>query len=478
MSARWYIPLEHEHHPLHATTTSDLPSGMALSPDGTRLYVALNGVNELGVINTATNQLIQVIPVGNAPRQVVLANNGQDAFVSNEGGRPARPGDFTNKSAGTAIVASKVTGAASPARCPRSTWPPARRSRQIRVGLEPTAEYLAPDGTLMVANSNDDTYLADRHQDGHGRADCERQPAARVDRGQQSQRDHDARPRPHPGQHRPGQRPGGLRLQRPADARCRYEGLLPTDFYPVGAAYDPAIGKVVVTNDKGIGARGPGESSRQGARHRAGGRVGHRPQTPTSDTGSVTEFAMPGMPALGAYTHQVFVDNNWEHLLASTPLRNCAAAPPGRPAAPRLPVQDQARLPDHPGEPHLRPGPRRHREGQQRPRLAQFGATITPNAHALATTFGLFDNFYDPGTLSADGHNWLVQADANDYMEKEFGAFYRSYPAQGGDALAYQRDGFLWDAAEAAGQTVKVYGEYNHYLNQPGPAPSWSQYYR
>jgi hypothetical protein len=41
----------------------------------------------------------------------------------------------------------------------------------------------------------------------------------------------------------------------------------------------------------------------------------------------------------------------------------------------------------------------------------------------LATRFGDLDNFYDEGTLSADGHNWLVQAEATDYVEKEFGAF-------------------------------------------------------
>ena len=70
-----------------------------------------------------------------------------------------------------------------------------------------------------------------------------------------------------------------------------------------------------------------------------------------------------------------------------------------------------------------------------------------------------------------------MQADANDYIEKDFGAFYRSYPAQGGDALAYQRDGFLWNAAQAAGQTVKAYGEYNNFLTQPAGA-TWSQYYQ
>ncbi len=93
---------------------------------------------------------------------------------------------------------------------------------------------------------------------------------------------------------------------------------------------------------------------------------------------------------------------------------------------------------------------------------------ITPNLHALAKRFGDLDNFYDEATLSADGHNWIVQAEANDYIEKEFGAFYRSYPAEGGDALAYQRDGFLWNAAEKAGLSVRVFGEYNRFITGPG----------
>ena len=72
-----------------------------------------------------------------------------------------------------------------------------------------------------------------------------------------------------------------------------------------------------------------------------------------------------------------------------------------------------------------------------------------------------------------------MQADANDYIEKEFGAFYRSYPAQGGDALAYQRNGFLWNAAQAAGQTVKPPSG-STTTSSPSRArrPSWSDYYK
>ena len=116
--------------------------------------------------------------------------------------------------------------------------------------------------------------------------------------------------------------------------------------------------------------------------------------------------------------------------------------------------------------------------GNGDPALAQFGQKVTPNLHALATRFGDLDNFYDEGTLSADGHNWIVQAEANDYVEKEFGAFYRSYPAQGGDALAYQRDGFIWNAAKKVGLSVKDYGEYANFFNVSSSQDNWDAWYK
>ncbi len=456
------------------TVTPDLPSGMALSPDGSKLYVALNGVNELGVIDTATNTLVKVIRVGNAPRQVTLA--GHDAFVSNEGGRRAKPGQFTNISDGTPIVASKVTGGAITGTVTEVNLTTGKPVKQISVGLEPTAEYLAHDGTLMVANSNDDTFSLIDTATGTvvQTVNVNPLPGSTV-----------------------GSYPNAITMPDSSHILVsigrdnalavygyngptqpvQYEGLLPTDFYPVNAVYDPAIGKIVVTNDKGIGARGPESTINKGPDTAPGASsvTGHNTY---DDTGSITEFTMPSMAALGGYTHQVFVDNDWDHLLASTPLRNSKAAP----------VAVPVRL----GEPskikHVFLIIRENRtydqdlgdigKGNSDPTLAQFGATITPNGHKLAESFGLLDNFYDEGTLSADGHNWLVQADANDYIEKEFGAFYRSYPAQGGDALAYQRDGFLWNAAEAAGQTVKAYGEYNNFITEPAPIPSWSAYYQ
>ncbi len=131
-----------------------LPSGMALSPGGSKLYVALNGSNALGVINTSTNEVEKEIPVGNAPRQVVL--NGNTAYVSNEGGHPANAGESTNLSDGTPIVSSPVTGAATTGTVSVVNLSTGKREKEISVGLEPTALYQSGSG-LFVANSNDDS---------------------------------------------------------------------------------------------------------------------------------------------------------------------------------------------------------------------------------------------------------------------------------------------------------------------------------
>jgi YVTN family beta-propeller protein len=456
-----------------STTVPDLPSGMALTQDGSHLYVALNGVNELGVINTRTNKLASVTPVGNAPRQVVLV--GQRAYVSNEGGRPARPGQYTNESDGTAIVANKVTGAASTGTVSEVDLVTGKEVKEIAVGLQPTAEYLAQDGTLMVANSNDDTFSMIDAATGSvvQTVNVNPLPGSTV-----------------------GSYPNAITMPNKTTVLVSigrdnalavysyhgprqpvsYVGLLPTDFYPVDATYDAALSKIVVTNDKGIGARGPDSTIDKGpgTAPAPSSVTGHNTY---DDTGSLTEFKMPTTAEIGTYTAQVFQNNNWDHLLASKPIKNSTAAP--------------VAVPVHLGDPstikHVFLIVKENRtydqvlgdigKGDSDASLAQFGSTVTPNGHALSDTFGLYDNFYDEGTLSADGHNWLVQADANDYIEKEFGAFYRSYPAQGGDALAYQRDGFLWNAAAAAGDTSEAYGEYNNFINQQAPTPSWSDYY-
>ena len=57
------------------------------------------------------------------------------------------------------------------------------------------------------------------------------------------------------------------------------------------------------------------------------------------------------------------------------------------------------------------------KQGNGEPPLTQFGQKVTPNQHALATQFGLYDNTYDIGTNSAEGQNWLMQGDNPAYSE-------------------------------------------------------------
>jgi phospholipase C len=121
--------------------------------------------------------------------------------------------------------------------------------------------------------------------------------------------------------------------------------------------------------------------------------------------------------------------------------------------------------------------------GNGDPSLAVFGGADTPNLHALVQRFPLLDNYYNPSRQSADGHNWLVQAMAPYMDDIQSPDWIRSYPANGLDAMAYQSKGFLWDAAEAKGLPVKLFGEYVEYggytkNNDPNnPNPSWSDFY-
>ncbi|MFL6076164.1 MAG: bifunctional YncE family protein/alkaline phosphatase family protein [Mycobacteriales bacterium] len=460
--------------PLTGPQGSGLPAGMALSPDGGKLYVALNGNNTLGVIDTATNTLTAQIPVGTAPRQVALV--GDEAYVSNEGGRPPVDGDYTNLSYGAPVVADPSTGGATTGTVSVVDLTAGAQAAAIPVGLEPSALYLH-GSALFVANSNSDSVSV---------IDTRRRRVTQT-----------FNVAPLPGS-TVGSNPNAITMtddhhllvsigRDNAIAAYRYEnlvapvrytGLIPTDWYPVNVQLDSRLHRLVVTNDKGIGARGAPSTIGEGPDTTPA--TGHNTY---NDTGSLTVFRQPADRQLGTLTHQVFVNNRWDHLLRS----EAAAAPAHGSHAP--PVAIPARLGDPSLIKHVFLIIKENRtydqvlgdagKGASDPSLAQFGSRVTPNQHALANQWGLFDNFYDEGTLSADGHNWLVQADANDYIEHEFGTFTRSYPALGDDALAYQRNGFLWNAAARAGRTVSDFGEYAANINLPSTgAPTWAQWYQ
>ena len=65
--------------------TDEIPAGIAVSPDGKKIYVALNLSNRLAELDAATGRVLRIWDVGVAPFDVVLA--GRKIYVSNWGGR-------------------------------------------------------------------------------------------------------------------------------------------------------------------------------------------------------------------------------------------------------------------------------------------------------------------------------------------------------------------------------------------------------
>ena len=63
--------------------------------------------------------------------------------------------------------------------------------------------------------------------------------------------------------------------------------------------------------------------------------------------------------------------------------------------------------------------------GNGDPSLTMYGSDITPNEHKLALQFGVLDNFYDSGDVSANGHLWSDAAATSDYIEKIWPIIYR-----------------------------------------------------
>ena len=59
------------------------PCGIAISPDGTNVYVANGGINTVSVINTSIGNLKATIDVGKMPQGIAVTPNGKRVYVSN-----------------------------------------------------------------------------------------------------------------------------------------------------------------------------------------------------------------------------------------------------------------------------------------------------------------------------------------------------------------------------------------------------------
>jgi DNA-binding beta-propeller fold protein YncE len=86
--------------------------------------------------------------------------------------------------------------------------------------------------------------------------------------------------------------------------------------------------------------------------------------------------------------------------------------------------------------------------------------SVTPNHHALARRFGLFDRFFVNAEVSSQGHIWSTAAYVTDYGEKIVPS---GYAGKRGDVDGEDSDeperGFLWTLAKRSGVSFRDYGE-------------------
>ncbi|MEZ5964227.1 MAG: alkaline phosphatase family protein [Planctomycetota bacterium] len=431
---------------------AEIPSGLALSADETKLYVCANLSNQLLELDADTGAVLRSFPVGVAPYTVVLA--GGHAFVSNWGGRRPDEGDLVGPAGrGTVVRVDATRHIASEGSVSLIDLESGEPVREIVTGLHASALAVTPDGRHVVcANAAADTLSVLDAHDGHV-VETIWMRAKPSDLLSAS---------PNALAFAPDGRTlyvangtqNAIAVVRfdPDDRESALLGLIPVGWFPGALVLDSTRRQLCVANVKGLGFGRPRKSN-------------EKPEFNTHQYhGSLSLVPLPGAAELAGLSARV-----------ATNLRAPAIAQALLPARPGQPPRV---VPERSGEPslieHVVYVLKENRtydqvlgdlpQGNGDPELCVFPERVTPNQHALARNFVLLDNTYCAGILSADGHEWSTSAFVTDYLEKSFAGFPRSYPDGMGDdekdALAYAPSGFLWDHAIAKGLSLRNYGEF------------------
>ncbi len=101
-------------------------------------------------------------------------------------------------------------------------------------------------------------------------------------------------------------------------------------------------------------------------------------------------------------------------------------------------------------------------KGDGDPSLVFFPRSVSPNHHALAERFGLFNRFFVNAEVSSQGHPWSTSAYVTDFTEKTVHSTYsdRREGEKSDDEVSDPATGYLWDLATRGNVTLRVYGEY------------------
>ena len=416
-------------------------AGLALSSDGSRLYIANNQSTaktkqrgSVSVVDTANDNVLATIITPGFPYAIAAVTAGPFAD---------KKVYVTSENEGVVAVLDLQS---------------AKTALAVKTGTQPIALLLdKAQARLFVANAGSDTISV---------------METKSDRVTKT-----ILLRPNDVRGLPGATPTGLALS-PDEKRLyvtladmnavavvdlpggKLLGYLPTGWYPTAAAVSLDGKTLLVTSAKGVLARNPNGNPVP---------IDTDADAKTSQyiqdiiEGSVSRIAIPADAELKAQTAQVIANNR-----VSPTLEKDARAALGAPGIKHVfyiikenRTYDQVLgdLPTSNGDKSL----------------CLFPRAVTPNQHALAERFAQLDNFYCCAEVSADGWDWSVSGMASEYTARNTPFNYsgrgREYDFEGQTNgvpvdlynlpdVARAPGGYFWDLCAAKGVSFRNYGFY------------------
>ena len=423
------------------------PCGVYVNQDESLAVVCMSKRNSVVAVQLkAPSAVVKEIKTGVAPFDILVDPDNESRFwISNIGGRFPKPDEQTAPSAGTeTVVDSRGIANTGLVSLVDISTPDANIIRQLEVGRH-SSTLARHDDSVFVCNTNGDSLTE------FGRAD-------------KPPKTHSVKPdKALPFGSMPSDvlvLEDGTQLVALSGNNAilvrkdnKLVGMIPTGWYPVALARNKT--HLFVANIKGSGAR-----------------ASVRPKTKGMNShdhfGSVQRIRIEDIrnsDQLKQWTELVTKNSRLPQILRSMASKGDAEN------------SDEVPVPEKLGQAstfkHVIYVIKENRTFDQvfgdlqvkgvraEPKLCTFPESITPNHHALAKRFGILDNYYCNGVLSADGHSWATEANVTPYLERAFGGFSRSYTF-GDDPITYSSSGFIWDKFLDAGLSFRNYGEMNY----------------
>ncbi|HEV2390821.1 MAG TPA: bifunctional YncE family protein/alkaline phosphatase family protein [Verrucomicrobiae bacterium] len=432
-------------------------AGMTVQASSGIIYVCNEANHEVWVLEPETLKLERTIAVGQHPHSCLIGGDGRHLYVSNWGSRSV------------SIIDTKLQ----------------RRVRDLMVGVRPNDMALAPDGRLFVACAGDNTVhvIATGHIERPGE---EPGPTRRLWEGSREIISTSLYP-----QSPEGSTPCGVAVSpdgktlfvvnadqnsvlvadisgalmedasRHGEKISVVNGFIPVGWYPTAVAVSPDNRFLLVANGKGLMSRQsyPPKFSSPTKGYRG---VGFD-TTGRIFEGSISFIPRPDTAQMAAYTEQVRRNSSYhpEHLMqAPLPGDTVIPAHVGDPCPIKYVIyiikenrtydQVLGDMTDAQGRPL----------GNGDPKLTIYGEKVTPNQHALAREYVLFDDLFSNSEVSVDGHSWCDAAMATDFNQRSWIISYsRHGRLPGNEEMETPVNGYLWDLCRRNGVSFKTYGE-------------------